>query len=836
MKYVTARGNTSAKIVFIGEAPGAMEEIKGKAFIGPSGDFLNSLIREMGLRVEDCYFTNVARFKPEKNNIETFVKFIKKPIEGRVQHEGAWVEPFILDHLNELHKELDLINPTVIVPLGNLALWATTGERGITKWRGSVMKSKWGTVIPTFHPANIMRAYANLRLVKKDLTQIKRFAYNEKVIEPDFNFIVSPTFDRATKTLDWLLLQLNEGKYEIACDLETRRGHTACIGLAWSTLDAICIPWIDSRKPDNHYWNLDEEATLTWQCIKLLLHPNLVLLGQNFNYDNQYLEKSWGVTKTSKDTMLRHHVCFPGTEKTLDNLSSIYRDTHYYWKGEGKEWNPKKNKEEALWSYNCKDCVATYEVSLALDDVIKQLGREEPEQFQIWELQPAVLKIMIRGVNRDHALTEEIATELTETANQIMEDIEFLLGHPLNPKSTPQMRALFYEDFQQSIIRDRKTGNPTLDKGAMKRIGEREPLLLPLTRRIEEYRAMTNFRDTFILAPLDDDGRMRTSFNIGGTETFRFSSSTNAFWRGTNLQNTPKASPAVVDYLHDKGNATPAEICEALHMSLDKVVDSLIELAQKGCIDEKTDGSFTYRFHVPNVRKLFIPDEGYVWLKSDLDRADLQVVVWEAEDEDLKQKLKEGIDIHAENAKDIGLEREVAKRFVHLTNYYGQARTCAVACGITVREAELAQKRWFEAHPGIVDWHRRTEDELDQPKPQVSNAFGYVRHYFDRPQGLLPQALAWVPQSTVAIVTNKGLVNIDKNLPAVELLLQIHDELDMQVKVESFPNIVPSIVKELDVVVPYPDPLIIPSGISFSYKSWGELTPMEKYEDERTSE
>jgi DNA polymerase-1 len=234
---------------------------------------------------------------------------------------------------------------------------------------------------------------------------------------------------------------------------------------------------------------------------------------------------------------------------------------------------------------------------------------------------------------------------------------------------------------------------------------------------------------------------------------------------------------------------------------------------------------------LPKIRNLFVPDPGYILCDTDLDRADLQVVVWEANDDDLKLKLRAGADIHTENAKDIfgpragKAERALAKAGVHATNYGASARTLARALAITVREAEYFQHRWFSAHPGIRDWHERTLGLL-QARREVRNQFGFRRYYFDRIEGVLPQALAWIPQSTVAIVTNQGILNLYKEVPQVDILLQVHDSLVWQVKKAMFYYLLPRIKSCLEITIPYEDPLIIPVGLKASESSWGDCRDM----------
>lgn len=254
---------------------------------------------------------------------------------------------------------------------------------------------------------------------------------------------------------------------------------------------------------------------------------------------------------------------------------------------------------------------------------------------------------------------------------------------------------------------------------------------------------------------------------------------------------------------------------------------------------------------LPNVRKLFVPDPGHLICDVDLDRADLQVVVWEAEDEDLKRQLKMGVDLHIMNGilleqkspppEDELVEshpeypehkqrykkaRVFAKAFVHGTNYGGKARTMSIAAGTTIHQMEIMQARWFAIHPGIQRWHDRTQHYLETRR-YVENAFGYRRFYFDRIEHLLPEALAWIPQSTVAVIINQGLANIDEHLPEVELVIQVHDSLVFQFQKRYRYTILPQIRDELLITVPYPDPLIIPVGAQLSDKSWGDCKPVD---------
>jgi DNA polymerase I-like protein with 3'-5' exonuclease and polymerase domains len=94
----------------------------------------------------------------------------------------------------------------------------------------------------------------------------------------------------------------------------------------------------------------------------------------------------------------------------------------------------------------------------------------------------------------------------------------------------------------------------------------------------------------------------------------------------------------------------------------------------------------------------------------------------------------------------------------------------------------------------------------------------------DRVEALLPEALAWIPQSTVAITINKGWLNLVHHLPQVKILLQVHDSLVFQYPISEHPYILPEIKKQLAIVIPYDDPLTIPVTIKTSTVSWGDCS------------
>lgn len=241
---------------------------------------------------------------------------------------------------------------------------------------------------------------------------------------------------------------------------------------------------------------------------------------------------------------------------------------------------------------------------------------------------------------------------------------------------------------------------------------------------------------------------------------------------------------------------------------------------------------------MPNIRKMFIPDPGMTIFDVDLAGADAQVVAYEAEDHDLIEAFRKGLDVHDKNARDLwgpaysnlagdkhggpkSKRRKETKQAVHATNYGGSARALAHVLGWTMRESESFQKRWFSLHPRIkTQFHGRIESDLQRSR-MVTNRFGMRRVYFDRIDSVFPEALAWVPQSTVAEVSFRGALQLERLCPWVQMLLQVHDSLVFQVP-HAYENRLDEIRAALEIPIPYATPLTIAWGLARSRVSWGD--------------
>jgi uracil-DNA glycosylase len=146
-------GNSAAEVMFIGEAPGADEDAQGEPFVGRAGQLLTKIIEAMGYTRDDVYITNIIKCRPPQN---------RTPLPDEV----ANCLPYVL-------RQIELIQPRVIVALGATALRALLDvQLGITKMRGHWYTFRDIPIMPTFHPAYLLRNPAAKREVWEDMQEV----------------------------------------------------------------------------------------------------------------------------------------------------------------------------------------------------------------------------------------------------------------------------------------------------------------------------------------------------------------------------------------------------------------------------------------------------------------------------------------------------------------------------------------------------------------------------------------------------------------------------------------------------------------------------------------
>lgn len=786
MRY---NGSPTAKVMVIMDAPSKKDVIAGFPCSSYLGTELTKALLEVGFVRSNVVVTSVLREEAPYDEPRSVRANAKREISLlHRDYKGHMMLPMFFTGLEYLKREIEEIRPQLIVAAGDLAALAVAGVWGAAKWRGSVLPC----IIPSTlevnpkvvitHKLPVLHTFPDWRpIIVRDLKR----AYQEWVGEnwkiyrvKEQKYIIKPSFATVMQVLTILQQQLDATKERLALaiDIETARGHIDCIGLAWSDTEAMCIPFASYGRPAG-YFSFDEEFTILMLLRQVMNHPMLETRGQNYHYDAQWIyDRMKALPRCIQDTMIYHHCLFPNMEKSLGFMASMYQDNYVYWKDEGKigevaNW-------EQRWIYNCKDACATWEILPKLRKAAEEMKRMPVVEFQ-HKLWYPVLWTMMRGVRVDHQYKSRIMQDLLTATDICHARMVDLVGYEVNTASPAQVKAMLYDDFRFPVIRDRKTHQPTSNDEAIRACNAHEPLFEPVGKLILQERSLRVFNSTFASAATSKDGRMRTSFKMCGTDTFRFASSENAFGSGLNFQNIPSGDPSI---------------------------------------------------GLPNMRQMFIPDVGYEFFDIDLNAADLRTVVWESDEKEMKDMLARGLDPYTEVAKEFYKDpsitkkdprRQLFKAFCHGTNYLGTAKGLAGRVGLTIIDAERTQKWYFERFPRIKKWQDRLKDQVLKRK-FVSNAFGYTFYFFGRIEGtVLNQAAAWIPQSTVGCIINRAYVNIYENLPEVEVLLQVHDSLAGQYPKAQAERYRELILQNAQIVVPYDDPMIIPVGINYSSESWG---------------
>jgi uracil-DNA glycosylase len=559
--FTGTSGPSSAEIVIVGEAWGAEEARTGQPFMGQSGQELTKILAEAGISRNQCLITNVVSERPPQNEMTAFFyKTVEAKAIGIQAVRGLYPKPNVLTGLSNLYVLLEKVNPKLVIGLGNYPLWALTEDcfgvgndegwkvpTGITNWRGSQLQSLTGhNFLPTYHPAGMLRNWPWRYDMRHDIAVRGKKALSGDFGAPNYNFIIQPSFEVVMQTLANLKAFADAGSLDLSVDIETRDYLIDCIGLAWSSLDAICIPFAIRFEPYN-YWSEDEEIAIVQELRTLLHHSNVKITGQNFLYDAQYLCMFFGILlKVENDTLFQQHTAWPGKPKDLAYISSLYCQYHRYWKSEGKVWHPTFSDHQH-WTYNCKDAVITFEAKNALKTTIEKLHLTEQYALMMEQF-PVVLEMMLRGTRIDTAARLRLTRELEAAVADVSHELDQLIPSSLYPRkkkakpwwgSPIQQMEIFYNLLGYPEVKHPKTKRPTIDDEALEILLAKDQLLRPVIERLQNLRSLRVFKGNFIDQPLDPDFRMRCSFNPAGTVTYRWSSSENAFGNGTNLQNIP---------------------------------------------------------------------------------------------------------------------------------------------------------------------------------------------------------------------------------------------------------------------------------------------------------
>lgn len=840
--YVPAVGPRDAKIVVVGEAPGKNEVRTKQPFTGYSGNIFRSTVSGVGIPPSNIFITNVCHYRPPGNQIKRWITTRKVGGEQRLYPNARVAEGIV-----ELFADLAEIKPNVIVPMGNVALWTLTGQQQITKRRGSIMAVDWdlerakaiskavgldddfldnvaavmGTkVIPTIHPAAVMRMYEYMAPFQTDWTRIREDSRFPELRLPDREIILNPTGKELEQLHERLL-----GADLISYDIEVVGGtRLYCVGFT-----------------DDPSWamTLTANTSENMAVIRNLLTCPVPKLAQNGLFDASFLAlySNIDVTNFHHDTMVAQAVAYPELPKGLDFMCSVYTREPYY-KDEGKSWSPRDAEDvERFLTYNAKDVAATLEVFEAQRSSELQDEHHRDTYERIMSQLPAYLDMMVNGIRVDLREQKRLAEKYTkdyqalqagldEQAIKHLADIhEHLIARGskdraaqvaafiknilpgvgtakggLNVNSSKVICEYLYEIRGMKTKRNRKTGRPTAGEDALKELYSetQDPFLLTIVK----IRQLRKRLSSYINVKTDSVGTTYFSVNPVRAETGRSSMGQTITGMGHNMQTNP----------HE-------------------------------------------------LRTMYIPDSGCVFMYYDLDQAEARVVAYRAgirrmiEAFEKPFKKYTDADVHsvtAHNLLEIPYDqieeyphRYLGKRCNHALNYemgpekfYKVINKDAVDTGVSLtrKEAKQLRKKHLRTYPEL-QWYWEDIKEQIRANRTIINPFGRKRVFLGRMgDDTFREAYSHYAQSTVADVLRTGMSRAFREIVQdyrahgehrVRIVLEIHDALLWQIPRDMVSEVAPRVVEAMTVPFTINDKEItIPVGAEIG-DNWGD---MEKWD------
>jgi uracil-DNA glycosylase family 4 len=767
-KYVPPdfNGHDKARFVMVGEAPGAMETRKGKPFVGISGKLLDAVMEEQGLRRKDGVYTNACLCRPKGNAVP--------PATALAACKPA------------LDAVLDAVEPQIVVAMGNTAASVLLNKSNvkITKDRVGPPKDvgKPYKVLPTIHPAACLRNTNLFPAFAADIGKLRPQAvvkweppkYKEFNSASEAKTAIDALRNRTRATDQPIVLDLEVGE-----EKDSTFGHPntiLCAGISYATGKAIVI---GRAAFDKHAFR---------QLFSDYLRDSNIV-AHNAKYDLGVLYRmGFGLFDTYADTMLMSYTQdeVPGTHG-LKYLGQEHLGTpdwdaeiNKYTKGKDGSWM--KVPRDVLHKYNAYDVAVTWDIM----EMFRK--RMDANDNQLHDYLTWVTKQMIAiesdGIYIDkpklEMLDEQMTKELATNKIVLQGEAEYLAlneyvqgliekGNGFNPNSVPQVKAALEALTGVTIT--------TTDKGMLEILTtHRNEKVRKFAELMLDWRKTGKLYGTYVkglLNRIDDDGRIRTTYLLHGTETGRLSS------RNPNVQNTPRVDPS-------------REV---------------------------------------NIRDVFSAARGNVFIYADYANIEGRIVAVLSGDDNMLNIMRSNRDIHSEVATSIygsnftKENRVLSKSVVHGANYARTAQGISEGLGIPLREAVKVYNGYHTMFPKVKVWHEAIKHQVLQTDDLLITPYGRKRRFGlitgDNQEDVYKEGLAFQPQSIGSDITLTAGIRMSER--GVPVRLFVHDGIGVECPIEAKDEVVAIMKEEMArSAAEFTDLIPFPVDIGIGH-SWGEV-------------
>lgn len=503
---VASDGAFNAEIALVGEAPGEREVTKGTPFIGGSGSFLWKVLKKHGVTRQHVYVTNVVK---RQVSMSASIDDRRAVLDVELDH---WI--------GLLKWELaQLPCLRYVLLLGNYALRALVNETGISKWRGSVLQAEinghnvW--CVCANNPAAVLREPKIEVLFRQDVSKL--FDVIEGRYKPyKIEHLINPSFVDAVAHID----QMHDERKPIALDIEVISGETACIGLANHAHRGMCIAW---RGLNKDTYSLDEERALRLRLQRLVGDNNTRIVAQNGSFDTYWLwyKDRMRVHRVWFDTLLAHHLLYPGLPHNLAALCSQYT-YHPYYKDDGKDWKEGGDIDQ-FWRYNVTDVCITLACCRSLEKELNQAGLTKFFFDHVMRLQPHLVAMTVTGVLIDtelKAVIKEMMGEKVALSLRAFHDaVHVATGdedYNPSPRSSKALGELF---FNRLKLIGRGTSTSETNRFHILANPSTNPECREMLQTLNEFKKQDKFLSVYADMELDEDKRARCEFKQFGTQS-----------------------------------------------------------------------------------------------------------------------------------------------------------------------------------------------------------------------------------------------------------------------------------------------------------------------------
>ena len=787
MNLISGHGRSDAKVIFVGDSASNDDVTSGYALTGSAEYGLNKMFSPFGFRVQDGYRTLY---------IKTKLKYTGKQrkLYNEAIKEALAESPRPFDEI--LTEEIVTLSPTVVVPLDNLSLNYLANLGPITNYRGSILPLRPDIQSHITHPVKIIPIYHPQRIQQDYLSRIYAPLDYKKVVDNQNNYSPISVNGRVwvcrsyKQFIQWLarmrerLIEIPVEDRFMVFDLETFLGFPTAIGFCFDGEEAASIPINDGTI-------IPEEMVLFLKEIDRLLQSPIPKVNQNIKYDWKQVEKfGFQVNNVVGDTALAFHILYPELPKNLGFQVSIYTDFPYFKDESGKKsnaWNPKNYVADTLYIYNGKDALSTHQIHSKQLKELKEDGLLDFYQRQV-PLIHLYKKMEGNGLRVSESQRNYLRAKYETLYEQYRIELRELVGQELNPRSGPQVGNLVYEVLKfpprtkttDSGKTSWKTDKDTLDDLLIKypdKPGRALQLVITL-RKLSKIIDFTNI-------PLYPDGTFRGEYNLIGTETGRTSGS------------------KTLDQIFIQNEEGTYEY-KRMGGSLQTLTKHGYTLENE-TYDTPEDSKIGH-----DLRSMFVPRTGYIFIEGDLSQADARTVCVLCRDYELLASFDTKPKIHAKTAGYIfGVDPtkiskssptipglgiayyDLGKRARHAGSFGMGSFRLAQMTHLPLPQCDEILRKYHEREPNVRHvYHKEVFDAIMRDRTLVT-PFGRRRIFYGRfdsqsdKEKLLKEGYSYIPQSVTSDALKFGILKLDEEVKEYcNFLVEAHDSLLSEVLIE----------------------------------------------------